>query len=538
MSRGSMRILLALAIALLFGGSAAAEPQPPAAEVMVICPAGLADELAPWVDHRRAGGYRVAVSHQVDDADTIRHTIRAAAADAARRGGRLAAVLLVGDVASDAEDNKLALPTHLAEAKINIRWGSEPHIATDNWYADLDGDDVPDVAIGRFTVDSAAELRQVIAKTIAYEQQPDFGMWRRRLHFVAGVGGFGKLADGVLESGTRYFLTGGIPAAYRSTMTYANWRSPYCPDPHRFREMTLARLNDGCLFWVYIGHGHQQHLDVMRTPAGGFPILSNQDVPHIAPARGAPVALFLSCYAGAFDQAEDCLAEKMLRHESGPVAVIAGSRVTMPYAMAVMGSTMLEECFDRRAPTVGQMLLTAKRRLAAEDEDDPNRAMLDAIAAAISPAPVDLRGERLEHLHLFNLLGDPLLQIRHPKTIELTAPAGAAAGEEIEIVATSPIAGRCRIELVVRRDRLTFKPPQRNEFKQDAQSRAAAQAIYDRANDPRLVTGDLEVQAGEFRTRLRIPDDASGPCHVCVFVEGEDDFALGSCDVSVRKAPK
>ncbi|MEX1223961.1 MAG: C25 family cysteine peptidase, partial [Pirellulales bacterium] len=347
MSRGSMRILLALTLAVLIGGPAAAELHPsPAAEVMVICPAGLNEALAPWVAHRRAGGYRVAVSHAVDDANTIRRTIRAAAADAARRGGRLEAVLLVGDVAADDQPNPLAVPTHLAEAKINIRWGSEPHIATDNWYADLDDDDVPDVAIGRFAVDSAAELRQVIAKTIAYEQQPDFGMWRRRLHFVAGVGGFGKLADGVLESGTRYFLTGGIPAAYRSTMTYANWRSPYCPDPHRFRETTLARLNDGCLFWVYIGHGHKQHLDVMRTPAGGFPILSNQDVPHIAPARGAPVALFLSCYAGAFDQPEDCLAEKMLRHESGPVAVIAGSRVTMPYAMAVMGSTMLEECFD------------------------------------------------------------------------------------------------------------------------------------------------------------------------------------------------
>jgi len=510
-----------------------AEEPPP--EVIVVCPQSLQAEITPWVEYRRAGGYRVAVTGEVADGETIRSAIRDAAAAAKSRGSRLAAILLVGDVAHREDQAKHAVPTHLAKAKINIRWGSEPQIATDNWYADLDGDDVPDVPIGRFSVDSPNELKQVVAKTIAYEQQSGFGLWRRRLHFIAGVGGFGKLADSVLESGTRYFLTQGIPAAYRSTMTYANWRSPYCPDPSRFRESIIQKHNEGCLFWVYIGHGQKTHLDVMRTPAGGYPILSNRDVPQLTSAQGSPVALFLSCYAGAFDQPEDCLAEMMLRQESGPVAVIAGSRVTMPYAMAVMGSTMLEECFERRTPTVGQMLLAAKRRMAADDEQTPNRDMLDSIASVISPAPVDLRGERMEHLHLFNLLGDPLLSIRHPQAMEVSTVEGAAAGEEIEITATSPIAGRCRIELIVQRDRLTFTPPERNEFRQDAQARAATQAVYHRANDPRLVSGDLQVESGEFRTRLTIPAEASGPCHVSVFVEGEDDFAVGACDIRVRE---
>ncbi len=51
----------------------------------------------------------------------------------------------------------------------------------------------------------------------------------------------------------------------------------------------------------------------------------------------APIAIMLACYTAAFDQPQDCLAEQMLKAEGGPVAVYGGSRVTMPYAMSVMG---------------------------------------------------------------------------------------------------------------------------------------------------------------------------------------------------------
>jgi hypothetical protein len=33
---------------------------------------------------------------------------------------------------------------------------------------------------------------------------------------------------------------------------------------------------------------------------------------------------------------------------------------------------------------------------------------------------------------------------------------------------------------------------------------------------------------------LEVPHEARGPCHLRVFVEGREDFALGSADVEVR----
>ena len=355
-------------------------------DAVVVCPAAFRDALAPWLEHRTRQGHSLAVLSNAGTAEDIRRRIR----EAARRG-RLRFVVLVGDAEPGLEKDPVlrarCVPVHHARAEVNVLWGSEPHIATDNWYADLDDDRIPDVAIGRLTADTPEELALIVRKILAYERSVDCGSWRRRLNFVAGVGGFGTLADTVLESAARYFLTRDIPAGYRVTMTYGSWRSPFCPDPRLFHLTTASRLNEGCWFWVYIGHGFHLGLDRVQVPGGQYHILANPDIGRLDCRHGSPIALFLACYAGAFDARRDCLAEEMLRAPGAPVAIVAGSRVTMPYAMSVMGTELMDQCFRRRRETLGEALLHAKRNMMKETSDEnPERAMLDAVAAAISPA--------------------------------------------------------------------------------------------------------------------------------------------------------
>jgi hypothetical protein len=428
------------------------------------------------------------------------------------------------------------VPMALAKAKVNVSWGSEPLLATDNWYADLDDDQIPELAVGRLTAGSPEELQQIVAKTLAYERSRDFGPWRRRLNFVAGVGGFGPLADMVLESAARYFLTQNISAGYQVSMTYASWHSPYCPDPRQFHSTTLQRLNEGSWFWVYLGHGHPLGLDRLRVPGGEYPIFSAQDVPKLNCPHAAPIALFLSCYAGAIDMHADCLAKQMLRQPGGPVAVVAGSRVTMPYAMSVLAVGLMDEVFRKRCPTLGEALLHAKQSMVKEPaEADRQRAMLDSIAAAISPAPQQLAAERAEHVLLFNLVGDPLLRLRYPQEIKLTVASSAAAGRPLRLSGTCPIDGRGTIELLLHRGRLTFKPPQRRDYPQAPGALAEFQEVYHRANDLRLAAAEMPLHAGRFEVSLDVPPEASGECHVAVFVEGEDDFAMGTADVKLQQ---
>lgn len=509
--------------------------EPVAPDTVIVCPAAFRQALQPWMEHRTQQGHVLSLVSNTGSPEEIRREIR----DVAKRG-RLRFVVLVGDAEpamyTDPALRARCVPPHYAKAKVNVLWHSPPHIATDNWYADLDDDGSPDVAIGRLTADSPEELRQIVAKTLAYERSTDVGPWRRQLNFVAGIGGFGALADSVLESGARYFLTQNIPAAYRVSMTYGSWRSPYCPDPPSFHDATLERLNEGALFWVYIGHGQHLAVDRLRVPDGEYPILESADVPKLASRHAAPIAVFLSCYTGAIDATDDCLAEQMLRQPGGPVAILAGSRVTMPYGMSVMSIGLLDEVFTKRCETIGEAALHAKQRMLKEPAaGDRQRAMLDTIAGAISPAPKLLAEERAEHVLMFNLIGDPLLRIRYPQPIKLDVPTTAAPGKPLKISGTCAVDGRGTVELVVERGRLTFRPPPRSEYPKTAAGLAELQETYRKANDQRLVSVPLEISGGRFEAQLDVPADASGTCHVCAFVEGARDFALGSADVKIGR---
>jgi hypothetical protein len=404
---------------------------------------------------------------------------------------------------------------------------------------------VPDAAVGRLSVDSAAELKLVVEKILAYEQNRDYGAWRQRVQLVAGVGGFGSVIDGVIENTAKHFLSRSIPAGYDTNMIYGSWQSPYCPDPSRFRDTVLERYRAGSLFWVYLGHGHPERFDRLHVPDAAYPILEKRDIAALQPSGGSPIAVLLACYTGAFDLERDCLAEEMFRAPGGPVALLAGSRVTMPYGMTVLGHELLEEAFVQRTPTLGQLVCRAKQNSVSQltassggaPQLDQPREWIDALAKALSPQPGMLEAERYEHLLLFNLLGDPLLRIAYPETIALELPEEARGGETVRLQVESPLAGRGTLQLVCRRDQLTFAPPARSTFTNTPAALEELQSTWQRANDHRWSEHPLELPAGRYEIELPVPPHAFGHCQVRIFLHGEAGHALGGGDLYVRRPP-
>jgi hypothetical protein len=511
----------------------------PAPDVVVVCPSGFTATMGPWIEHRQKQGH--AVGLVVGDAAPI--GIKAALKRAHAANDRLC-VLIVGDAAADATTGalQLCIPTHLAEAKVNVVFGSEPQIATDNWYVDFDDDGVPEAPIGRLPVDSEDELAQTVKRIIDYEQSPSFGPWRRRVNLIAGIGGFGVVADTAIESAAKTLLTRHLPPAYETTLTQASWQSPYCPGPPQFRNAVLGRFNEGALMWVYMGHGWRSEVDRVVAPDGLYPILSERDAAHLAAHPHPPLAVFLSCYSGAFDGPEDCLAETMLRQPGGPIAVLAGSRVTMPYAMSILGQELMtaffsgDETDSRQPPTLGQIFRDAKRATAERPRTSEEDKQFDALAKALMPMAADLDAQRREHLQLFNLLGDPLLRMPRPAKVEVQAPREVRAGETIDIAAELPTAGRATIELVVRRDRLVTPPEPREVYDLSPAGRREFTSTYERANDTRLATATFDAEAGRITPQVTVPAGIKGDCHVRVYVESPGGFAMGSADVKVLPA--
>ena len=505
-------------------------------DTAVVCPEDFREALAPWIAHRQAQGYQPVLLSNEQSAAEIRADIRRLA-DAAP----LRSIVLVGDVPDDSDHDRnarrLSTPTHFVAARVTLHWGSEPAIATDNPYGDLDGDGVPEIPVGRLSVRSAEQLKLVVQKIIDYETSTDHGTWHRQINLVAGVGGFGPLADSVVELVTRRLLTDGIPDHYETTMTHASWQSPYCPDPRRFRDVALARMNEGCMFWVYIGHGHQRQLDAVRIPGAAFPIMSVPDVAEMRAQRGLPIALMLACHTGAFDRPQDCLAELMVRQPGGPVAVISGSRVTMPYAMAVLSAALIDQVFRDGPRTLGEAFCRAKQSLADTRPDDPNRQLLDALASAVSPMPDRLAEERHEHLALFNLLGDPLLMIHRQTGIPLDVPDQITAGEALTVRGRSEISGSGIVEIVSRRDRLKNQVTTRRHFQWSDEFLRSMDATYQQANDRVWLQKPFEAHGEPFALRVDLPPEARGPCYVRVWIENSHGAAQGTTRVFVHPAP-
>jgi hypothetical protein len=423
---------------------AAALSAPP--DTLVVCPVEFRPALVEWEDARREQGHEFTIIEPPATAERLRAAIREES-----KSGRLKYVVLIGDVpgrgtdyrrtaaihaagpgAARAANARTTIPTNYVRAKVNVRWGSDAHIASDIPYADVDEDGAPDLAIGRIPADSPAEVAAILRKSIDYERQCDDSSWERRVNIASGKGGFGAVTDALVEAAARQVIQQNVPACYETQHIFPGSMDASGRTPTSFAACAREQLSAGSLAWVYMGHGRATELDRVRTPTGSESILSIGDVPKLRCGGHSPLAVLVACSTGEMDAPRDCLAEELLKAEEGPVAVIAATRITMPYGNTVLGCEMLRACFRDRPEHLGDVLRLAGRRTLTPATDDYLRTSLDSLATGLSPQPADLEGERREHVLMYHLYGDPLLHLRYGETggAETSGAQSVSAEEE------------------------------------------------------------------------------------------------------------
>jgi hypothetical protein len=387
-------------------------------DTLVVCPQQFRQALQVWHSYRLSQGHTIEVIEPPDDADDLRRTICTVA-----RSGHLETIVLIGDAPHPGSTtHSPGVPTNYITAHVNVRWGSEPQIATDVRYADTNEDGLPDVAVGRIPVDTAAELTRFIEKIIRFESNLTAGPTPQEIHVFAGVGGFGSMIDHVIESAAHQLATQFVPKDHQVHLLRADKNTP----PQVMSTQMRNQFKRESEAWIYLGHGDRQALIAYATSAGAVPILTTADLarrPLEPGSRSTPLAILLACYAGAFDAQHDCFAEELLVQPGGPVGVLASTRVSMPYGNTVLGCELLRARFVDRSQTLGQWLLTAQTRMLGTPTEDPYRTALEQMATGLAPPPVDLVGECREHVAMYHLLGDPLTRIagssaengNHPK---------------------------------------------------------------------------------------------------------------------------
>jgi hypothetical protein len=327
------------------------------ADYIVITHPDFHESLKPLIVWRKSGGLEVKVvtieqvydefNYGLADPTAIRDFLRYAHRHWAKSAPRY--VLLVGDASYDYRDNleapnKNLLPTYLVQTHFVGETGS------DNWFVDFDDDSLPEMAIGRLPVKSAAEARIVVDKIVDYERNSRMvpGEWRQRVLFVADDDQFAFeiTSDDLVESS--------LPSDYQATRIYL---SDFA-DPEESRARIIAEFNQGAVIVNYVGHAA---LNVWAKEG----VFSSEDIAALRNGSKLPFVVTMTCLDGYFHHPQaDCLAEELLLAEGrGALASFAPTSEALPNEQDALVKALFEALFASDAPTLGEAVMRAKRSL-------------------------------------------------------------------------------------------------------------------------------------------------------------------------------
>ncbi|MBI5500719.1 MAG: hypothetical protein HY907_10795 [Deltaproteobacteria bacterium] len=438
-------------------------------------------------------------------------------------------VLLFGDAGQGWDGDTAVVPS--ATWLDPGHWVDE--ITSDNLYADLDGDNLPDAAVGRVPARTVEEARGYLAAVTDYESRYEPGPWNRTIHVFASEGGFGDLLDDVLlDVGMR--VIGEVPPEWSVTFTYAAQSSPYTFPPASFSDRIYDYLNDGGFLMAYIGHGSPSGFTEASWDDGpSGPIFDTTRLAEIDIAHRPPLLVFIACSTGSFDTG-DSISERVLRRPDSSPAILSSTEVSHPYSNTIFVREVERVAMFERPRTLGDLFLRAKRAMIERDDD--LRDFMDDLAA-LQLTPEEIANLPAAHLHMYTLLGDPGLVLPFPRgTVDVTVEDDRLPpGDVVRFCAQvhGPPAGTAHVTFEIERTELAR--PSASWSLDDEGWDDTVVANHESANDKVVWSADVPYENGGFGLAFVVPPETRRyDHHVVVYADDGTTDALGQTLVRVR----
>ena len=280
----------------------------------------------------------------------------------------------------------------------------------DEWYVRIEGEDqLPDLAIGRLPVASANEADAVVGKLIAYDRDPEIGLWQARVLVVAD-----DIRNPTNSHNESFFIfdaellaTQWVPQDLDIEKLYIGQFPLEGRTKPAARDDFVRRFNEGALILTYIGHGNPE------TLAHEQMFVLTRDIDGIDNGRRLPFMYTAASQVGVFDDPlRRSMPEVFLNDpDGGVIGFISATRVGFHSSNMVLAREFHENMYageNTRVP-VGLALTVAKQR------------------ANIS------RADRVS-VQRYSLLGDPA-QILHrpPLHVQIEAPDSLKAFQEVRL---------------------------------------------------------------------------------------------------------
>lgn len=389
---------LCVAVCIACAGPAGAAEQRPL--WLAVCKADLAEALTPLAEKRRGEGFEVIVSTE---------PIAEALTASPRAPDYL---LLVGDDEPGENGRSWYLPAKRREL---YRWRRvQPReFASDTAWGDLDGDLVPDIAVGRLPARTRDQVGLVVGKILRYEGQSP-SLADLRLNVWAGSPAYGAAIDAVSTGALLLMIRIAAPGWVEPWIVSGNPLHPLCGWPPDQPGLVTRQMRRGGLCTVLMGHASAESFFSMTHQGQRICYTAADAEAELAEGPPSPPLWFLSCESGDFTRAGPCLAESFLFLPGGPVATIGATTESHPLPNYFSGSCLLR-CLGKGEKRVGRLWLAAQRDALRARNFLVERVLRDVEGKL--EEEIDVAKLRRDQILMYALLGDPATRLRMPESL-------------------------------------------------------------------------------------------------------------------------
>ena len=243
------------------------------------------------------------------------------------------------------------------------------------------------IAVGRMIVKSVSEARAVVNKLEKYVTKPIYGSWKNQVMFVADDENQGihmvqskdmiriASANGADDMIHNYVFIDAFNAVSEGgARTY--------PDA---RAKMFNLLNEGVLWWNYIGHSSTQNWT-------GEGLLKRSDVETNLFYKRLPVLYAATCEFCRFDNSVTSSGELVYTNPNGgAIAVICAPRLALIQSNGVLSNAMARHAFSRdeqgRPRRIGDILRLAKNSISSASDNHRRYFVFGDPAMRLAYAP-------------------------------------------------------------------------------------------------------------------------------------------------------
>ena len=337
------------------------------------------DEAAiqPYVQWKKEKGYDVSVE-VVASGTTINSNVQAAYDN----NNNILYVLLVGDWAD------VKCTTNSAGRPM------DPQVGTV-----VGSDDFADIAVGRFSANSPADVTVQVNKVINYEKMPELaGTWYASATGIASNQGPGD--DGELD----YEHVDVIYNDKLDPFTYDNFSPIY--DPSATSSMVTNAVNTGTSVINYTGHGWGDGWGTTGFSSSNVAALTNGDK--------LPFVISVACNNGDYDLGT-CFAEAWLRKEDGGAIMFLGASISQPWNEPMRGQDYFMDVL------IGGYDYSAHPGQSGINTTEQRTTLGSVIFNGLTLMCVESGGSSdWETAQTWNFFGDPSLQARTETPFDIT----------------------------------------------------------------------------------------------------------------------